>query len=109
MPDWDERYRKGEHADTAPDRLLVQALEALRPGLAPDLACGAGRHAVFLAEQGWEVTAVDASNVAIEITSRRAQERGVSIDARVADLEQNEFVIEPAAFDLICDFYYLQR
>ena len=34
---------------------------------------------------------------------------GVAIDARVADLEAHEFTIEPYAYDLICDFYYLQR
>jgi SAM-dependent methyltransferase len=109
MSDWDRRYRIGDHSGTTPDRLLVEALEALQPGRALDLACGAGRHAVFLAERGWDVTAVDASTVAVEITRRRTQERGLHIDARVADLERNEFVIEPATFDLICDFYYLQR
>src|SRR5437773_12116961 len=108
VTDWNERYRRGEHAALAPHKLLVRVTETLEPGRALDLACGAGRHALFLAERGWRVTAVDASPVAIETTLERARERQLTIDARVADLERGEFIIEPAAFDLICDFYYLQ-
>lgn len=109
MADWDERYRRGEHAGSGPSRLLVRAVETLPPGRALDIACGAGRHAVFLAERGFTVTAVDSSRVAIEITERRARERGVRLDAHVADLERGEFVIAPEAYDLISIFYYLQR
>jgi len=109
VADWDERYRRGEHATPEPHTLLVRAMETLAAGRALDLACGAGRHALFLAERGWKVIAVDASRVAIETTLERARKRGLTIDARVADLERGDFVIEPAAFDLICDFYYLQR
>lgn len=79
------------------------------PGRALDLACGAGRHAIYLAEHGWQVTAIDASNVAIEILQQHATKRGLKIDARVADLERGEFVIKPEAYDLICVCCYLQR
>jgi SAM-dependent methyltransferase len=109
VTDWDERYRRGEHASLEPHTLLIHAAEALAPGRALDLACGAGRHTVFLAERGWEVIAVDASRVAIETTLERARSRLLTIEARLADLERGEFIIEPVAFDLICDFYYLQR
>lgn len=109
MADWNERYRQGENAPAESSGLLVQAVENLAPGHALDLACGAGRHAIFLAERGWKVTAVDASSAAIELVKKRAGERGVLVDARVADLEQGEFTIEPSAYDLICVFYYLQR
>lgn len=109
MADWNERYRRGEHAGTEPSQLLVRAAKSLAPGRALDIACGAGRHAIFLAERGWRVTAVDASVVGIEITKERARERGVVIDARVADLAQGEFLIGPGAYDLVIVFYYLQR
>ena len=109
MADWDERYRRGEHATEEPSRLLVRAVETLVPGRALDLACGAGRHAVFLAARGWRVVAVDSSRVGIELTQRRAAARGVEVETHVADLERGEFQIEPEAYDLICDFYYLQR
>ena len=109
MADWDERYRRGEHATTEPSRLLVRATRGLAPGRALDIACGTGRHAIFLAGLGWQVTAVDSSSVGIEMTAGRARESGVTVDARVADLERGEFRIDPEAYDLIAVFYYLQR
>src|SRR5438067_111159 len=108
MADWNERYSRGEHIIDEPLPLLARVVETLAPGRALDVACGAGRHAIFLAECGWQVTAVDASRVGIELTKARASERGVSVDARVADLERGEFVIEPQSYDLICVCYYLQ-
>ena len=109
MVDWDERYRCGEHIMSEPLPLLVKFASAGAPGRALDVACGPGRHAIFLAERGWQVTAVDASRVAIELMNAKARERGLKIDARVADLERGEFVTEPNAYDLICVCYYLQR
>jgi SAM-dependent methyltransferase len=109
MTDWDERYRRGEHTDDEPHQLVVEFASKLEPGRALDLACGAGRHAIWLAGRGWRVTAVDNSRFAIEILQRRADERGLSIDSRVADLERHEFIIEPEAYDLILNCHYLQR
>ena len=115
MADWDERYRRGEHASLEPAQLLVRFVEdyaALFDGprrRALDLACGAGRHALYLAARGWRVTAVDSSRVGVELTEARARERGLQVDVRAADLERGEFRIEPAAYELICDLYYLQR
>lgn len=109
MPDWDQRYRRGEHAAKAPTRLLQSAVENLPPRRALDVACGVGRHAIFLAERGWQVTAVDSSRVGIEMLQQRARKAGVVIEARVANLELGEFQIEPDAYDLICVLYYLQR
>ena len=109
MPDWDQRYRNGEHATKEPSPLIRTAIKNLKPGRALDIACGVGRHAIFLAECGWQVTAVDSSRVGIEILQQRAREAGVAVEARVADLEAGEFQIEPGTYDLICVFYYLQR
>ena len=109
MPNWDERYLRGEHTTKEPSPLLIKAIKDLKPGRALDLACGAGRHAIYLADLGWRVTAVDSSRVGIEILRQRADESGLSIAARVADLEQHEFLIATETYDLICDFYYLQR
>jgi SAM-dependent methyltransferase len=117
VPDWDERYRRGEHAGHEADPLLAHALTYFGPEArgeegtrrALDLACGAGRHALLLASRGFEVTAVDNSRVAIELLCERARECDLRVDARVADLERGEFRIEPDAYDLVCDFHYLQR
>jgi SAM-dependent methyltransferase len=95
--------------DDAPLPLLAETAAALAPGVALDLACGPGRHALYLAECGWSVTAVDKSRVAVDLLRSRAAARGFEIDARLADLETREFAIAPAAYDLICDTFYLQR
>jgi tellurite methyltransferase len=110
---WDARYRSGERAaedlDATPIPLLVETAMRLAPGKALDLACGAGRNALWLAEQGWGVTAVDGSQVAIEILRGRAAERGVTVKTKVANLEKFEYHIEPASWDLVAICYYLQR
>jgi tellurite methyltransferase len=113
LHDWNKRYRlrerPAEDLDAAPTPLLVETAAALAPGKALDLACGAGQNALWLAEHGWEVTAVDGAHEAIEILRTRATERGLKINALVADLEKGEFEIEPARWDLVAMCYYLQR
>jgi len=110
---WNERYRSGERRAedlaAAPTPLLVEATKILVPGNALDLACGSGRNALWLAKQGWSVTAVDGSPVAIEILRKRASDRGVTVNATVADLEKSEYRIEPCHWNLIAICYYLQR
>ncbi|MGH9739175.1 MAG: class I SAM-dependent methyltransferase [Candidatus Acidiferrales bacterium] len=110
---WDERYRSGAHAasdfTTEPSPLLVDIASKLPPGNALDLASGAGRNALWLAERGWKVTAVDGSAAAIEILLERAAARHLALNARVADLERQEFAIEPSAWNLVAMCYYLQR
>jgi SAM-dependent methyltransferase len=111
---WNERYaaRQGLHA-LAPSSPLPAAVAGVEPGRALDLACGAGRHALFLAERGWQVVAVDGAHNGIALLTQEARRRGVEhrIEAHVADLETEPpgFVIEPDQYDLICDFYYLHR
>lgn len=104
---WDEYYSDPANLDLAPAPLVVEVADLLPPGQALDLACGAGRNALYLASLGWEVTAVDASPVAIRALRELA--KGTKVDARLVDLESPAFAIEPHGYDLICDFYYLQR
>ena len=102
---WNARYRAGEQLFDAPSPLVERFTTDLTPGAALDLACGPGRNALYLAERGWCVTAVDGSPIAIA----KLLARNVEIDARVANLERREFQIHPDSYDLICDCYYLQR
>jgi SAM-dependent methyltransferase len=106
---WDERYRSGEHGKAEPHPLLLQFVSNLLPGRALDVASGPGRHAIWLAERGWHVTAVDYSPAAIELLHERSVRKGVQIDACVADLESDAFVIGKASYDLIVVCSYLQR
>jgi SAM-dependent methyltransferase len=104
---WDDHYSDPANLDFTPVPLLVEVADLVPAGSALDLACGYGRNALYLAALGWQVTAVDSSPVGIGILRDRAA--GLAIDARIADLERGDFVIPPAGYDLICDFFYLQR
>lgn len=106
---WAKRQREGELANDPPHPLVAQFAAQLKPGRALDVACGTGRNALYLAECGWQVTAVDSSQVAIEILLERARQLGVHVNACVADLETGEFTIEPDSYDLIVNCCYLQR
>ena len=109
MTGWDERYRAGEHSPATPHPVLKSIVDNVVPRDALDLACGAGRHAIYLAQKGWRVTAVDSSREGIRALRRRADDAGVEVDSVVVDLESGEFQIKVNAYDLICVFYYLQR
>lgn len=76
---------------------LLNFLSDLAPGRALDLACGSGRHARWLVEHGWEVTALD--NAAVEIPGAHFIQ---------ADLERHEYRIEPDMWDLIVCWLYWQ-
>jgi SAM-dependent methyltransferase len=102
--DWNRRYEAAELVWSAgPNRFLVSELSDLPPGRALDLACGEGRNAIWLAERGWQVTAVDYSDVAVEKGRRIAERRGVEVDFRVGDLLEHDLGTE--AYDLVIVFY----
>ena len=108
--EWDERHRAASGRDDAtPLPLMIETAREMKPGRALDLACGAGRNALWLAEHGWSVTAVDGSPAAIELVRMRAEQRRVNVNLQVADLEKGEYTIEPAHWDLVVISYYLQR
>lgn len=108
MPrNWDQHYADPDHIDLTADPLLIQAAEQLPPGRALDIACGPGRHALYLAGLGWRVTAVDSSVTAIGLLRMHAGR--APIETRLANLERGEFTIAPNQYQLICDFHYLQR
>ena len=102
---WNRRWAGEErvHASTAPSRFLVAEVADLRPGTALDVACGAGRNAVWLAEQGWRVTGVDFSGVALRMARAFAAERRVDVEWVEADV----IAWAPPApgYDLVCVFY----
>jgi len=80
--DWNTRYSSKDLVWGAePNRFLAEELGGIAPrGRALDLACGEGRNAIWLAKQGWQVTAVDYSHAAIERARRLGREQGVEIE-----------------------------
>jgi 2-polyprenyl-3-methyl-5-hydroxy-6-metoxy-1,4-benzoquinol methylase len=102
--DWNRRYAKEELLWTAePNSRFVAEVGALKPGRALDLGCGEGRNAVWLAEQGWAVTGVDFSEVALAKAERLAGHRSVSVEWVQADLRDYRPRFE--AFDLVVLLY----
>lgn len=85
--DWDEKFGASEFLFTArPNQTVVAETTDLKPGMALDVACGQGRNAVWLAEQGWNVTAVDFSRVGIDRARQLANARGVDVTYIEADV-----------------------
>jgi SAM-dependent methyltransferase len=83
---WNDRYAASGYVwTTGANAQLVDEVASLDPGRALDLACGEGRNAVWLAEQGWTVTAVDFSEVGLDKGRRLAADRGVLVDWVRAD------------------------
>ncbi len=99
--EWDSRYSGPDRVwSAAPNAWVAATIRTWFTGRALDLGAGEGRHAVWLASLGWQVTAVDFSPVGIERGRRGAQELGVEVDWVVADVRTWE---PPAGvtFDLV--------
>ena len=108
---WDRKYEEGLPSLTKPDPYFVRAYERFvnrsfpHAGRALDLAAGLGRHALWLAERRWRVSAVDVSEVALGKLRQSADEIKVDID--LVAIDAADFTFEPAGFDLIVLFYHL--
>jgi SAM-dependent methyltransferase len=87
---WDERYRSGSYTPREyPSDLLVEYIDWLPDGTALDIATGNGRNAIYLANQGYDVDAVDISEEALRLARDRAADRSVTVNWIEADYEQN--------------------
>ncbi len=106
---WNTRWQEKADQPFLPDPWLL-AVAPLLPttGRALDLACGRGRNALFLAERGLAVTAIDISAVALDQFRTEAEKRHLVVDARQVDLEATPD-LPAAAFDLVIQCFYLQR
>ncbi len=104
---WDTRYRQGSYqARTHPTELLAEWLPQLPRGRALDVACGAGRNALYLAEAGYEVEAIDISRVALDRLRETAQARSLDVTCIETDLESCE--LPNQSYDLIVMARYTQ-
>ena len=84
---WNERYAAADLVwSLAPNAFVVEELSDLPPGRALDLAAGEGRNALWLAERGFEVEAVEFSPVAIDKARQLASHRGLELTLTLADL-----------------------
>lgn len=89
--------------------VLPRCIAGAHAPRALDVACGRGRHALWLAAAGFEVEAVDRDTEALTALARRASELGLGAATRVADLEQPATSLGVACYDLVVVFRYLHR
>jgi SAM-dependent methyltransferase len=104
--EWNQRYRTSELVWSAgPNQFVESELSGLPPGRAVDLACGEGRNAIWLARQGWQVTAVDFAEAGLDKGRRLAE----NLDIRwvCADATSWRPSDDDPAYDL-CLVAYLQ-
>jgi SAM-dependent methyltransferase len=93
-----------------PSSWLVTNLQLLpSSGRALDVACGSGRHAIWLATRGFRTYAVDRDPDAIRVLSEEAARRKLPLEARVLDLERDSVELDPPDYDLIVVVHYLHR
>jgi SAM-dependent methyltransferase len=78
-------------------------------GRALDVACGSGRHAIWLAAHGFHTYAVDRDPDAIGVLAGEAARRMLAVEQRVLDLEGGTVEFEPPDYDLIVVVHYLHR
>jgi SAM-dependent methyltransferase len=107
MTTWDERFRRGEYpVDLDPSPVLRDYVDAIPDGRALDVATGTGRNAVFLAEEGYAVEAIDKSRVGLERTRENARDRGVAdnLDLLQVDVPSHSFPEE--RYDLVTISFY---
>ena len=104
---WDLRYGDGAYANRGyPSEFLENRIPELKIGRALDLACGAGRNAIYLAELGFKVDALDISSVGLDIAKKRSEEIGVSVNWINQDLLAN-WQSQKQKYDLILMFRFV--
>lgn len=108
---WDARYRDGCYASRRhPTALLERFIDELPRGAALDVACGAGRNALFLAQSGFEVDAVDISAAGLERLRNEAAAGGLSVHELAADLENGiPSPVSRKEYDLIVMVRYVNQ
>jgi SAM-dependent methyltransferase len=97
---WDERYQGADHLwSEGPNLFVADRLGQASPGKGLDVAAGEGRNAIWLADQGWEMTAVDFSEVAVERGRHHAPDNVRFVVADILDWEPEQ------TFDLVLIAY----
>jgi 2-polyprenyl-3-methyl-5-hydroxy-6-metoxy-1,4-benzoquinol methylase len=101
---WNERYESAEQVWSGnPNGALVDEVAGLTPGRALDVGCGEGADTVWLARQGWAVTGLDISAVAVERARKHAEKAGVVVTLLPSGLLEADLPRE--SFELVSAMY----
>jgi tellurite methyltransferase len=108
---WEQRFLACDHSSSEPDPFLLRLNEYKNifpvGRKALDVACGAGRHAAWLSENGWDVTACDISLEGLRQARALASARAVQLSLYCQDLETD--LLPADHFDVVGCFFYLRR
>ncbi|GAB3690522.1 FAD-dependent oxidoreductase [Saccharopolyspora tripterygii] len=107
--EWDERYGEQDRLFSGnPNDVLVAEVAGVQPGQALDVGCGEGGDAIWLATQGWKVTATDISRIAVERGAAAAAEHAPDVAANIAWVRADLADEHPPAgsFDLVSAQYF---
>jgi SAM-dependent methyltransferase len=102
--DWEHRYSGEQIWSGNPNGTLVNEVSDLPPGRALDVGAGEGGDALWLAEQGWTVTASDISQHALDRIGAEAARRRLQLECQLADANADD-PFATAAFDLVSAQY----
>ncbi|MET0341754.1 MAG: class I SAM-dependent methyltransferase [Polyangiales bacterium] len=100
---WNDTYLDPAVVTTAPNHLLIEAVQDVAPGSALDLGVGQGRNALYLASRGWEVTGVDISDVGLGLARDEAAKQKVALTLVHADLDTWDLGV--SRWDLVTMIY----
>ncbi|WP_433632917.1 class I SAM-dependent methyltransferase [Halomicrococcus sp. NG-SE-24] len=107
MTSWDDRFRDGNYPqDPDPSPVLHRYIEMFPEGRALDIATGTGRNAVFLAEQGYTVDAIDQSREGLRIARQNASQRSVEENCTWIQADATEFGYPENEYDAITISYF---
>ncbi|MDP3714230.1 MAG: methyltransferase domain-containing protein [Mycobacteriales bacterium] len=102
--DWDAHYAFAEQVWSGdPNGALVTEVAGLTPGRVLDVGCGEGADAVWLAQQGWQVTGLDVTSVALDRARAAADSAGVTVTWVHAGLVEAQ--LPARSFDLVSTMY----
>lgn len=106
---WNKKYASSESpGDQAPDEELIRYTDMLpKSGQALDLACGLGKNALYLAQQGLDVVALDGSSKGLAVLDQAAKIPGLSARLQTLQADLDEYALPEAHFDLIVVVRYL--
>jgi SAM-dependent methyltransferase len=107
MTSWDERFRNGDYP-VAPDPspVLRAFVDAFPTGRALDVATGTGRNALFLAERGYRVDAIDRSAEGLDLARAAAEERSVADRVTFERADATDYEFPAATYDVVTISFY---
>lgn len=107
---WDEKFANRSDKLLNPEQSLVDNINYLKAGTVLDLACGDGRNAIYLAEEGFEVTGVDFSDEALRRLESFAQRSNLAVTTKQGDLSLDHALKDLGIYDnIIVNHYRLNK